>query len=88
MTGDTDKLSRKEGICLDFLSDKMEATSYMVGMGILRVTHTGFSFPEHKYTYLGSGVLGHLNKKGFVMRLPELKAWRLTRKGRDYVSKR
>ncbi len=84
----TDKLSRKEGLCLEFLSDKMEATSYMIGKGILRVTHTGFSFSDHKYTALGSGVLGHLHKKGFVMRLSELCAWRLTKKGREYVSKR
>lgn len=83
-----DRLSRKEGLCLEFLSDKMEATSYMIGKGILRITHTGFSFPDHKYISLGSGLLGHLHKKGFVIRIPELKAWRLTRKGRDYVSKR
>lgn len=30
-------------------------------------------------------VLGRLRAKGFIMFLPELKAWRLTAQGREYV---
>lgn len=76
-----DKLSSKEKSCILFLSNKMEATAGMVGVAI---ANRLVSWP----TRLGAGVLGSLHKKGYVMRLPELKAWRLTRKGREYVNKR
>lgn len=78
---DNNKLTSKEDACIHFLSNKMEATAGMVGVNIYnRLVRN----PAH----IGASVLGNLYKKGFVMRLPELCAWRLTKKGRDYVSKR
>lgn len=71
-------LSPLEQICLDYLSDKMEVTSTMLGRGIN---------PHSKNpTGLGAAALGRLRRKGFVMRLPELNAWRLTKAGRELVS--
>lgn len=79
------KLSSKEDYCLRWLSDKMEATAFMVGRAIW---DHGFNQGGSYLPGLGAAVLGSLRKKGLVMRLPELNAWRLSKEGRDYVSKR
>ena len=83
----TDKLGQvntnvteKQKACIEFLSDKMEATAKMVGCAIepRSLNPTG----------KGAVTLGRLRKMGFVMKLPELNAWRLTREGREYVATR
>lgn len=75
-----DTTLREKG-ALHFLSDKMEATAKMVGDAI--TNNTGLYGQR-----VGAIVLGQLRKKGLVMRLSELNAWRLTREGREYVKTR
>jgi len=70
-----------EDKAMRYLSNKMEVTSAMVGVN---VSNRLCSWPTKK----GAAVMGALRKKGYVMRLPELNSWRLTRKGWEYVSKR
>ncbi len=74
------RLTDRELICLQYLSNKMEATALMVGENLAR---EGYG---NRYAY-GSGrvMMGNLKKKGFVMRLPDLKAWRLTKQGRELL---
>lgn len=74
------RVTEKQKICMAFLSDKMEATAKMVGYAIEPATLN----PTGK----GARMLGRLRKMGFVMKLPELNAWRLTREGREYVTPR
>ncbi len=69
-----------EQIALAYLSDKMEATAEMIGIA---VWGTRKAHPSRK----GGALLGLLSRKGLVMRLPELRAWRLTKKGREWVKK-
>lgn len=69
-----------ERIALTYLSDKMEATALMVALAV---------WGQHKSSLpqKGGGLLRGLNKKGLVMRVSDLNAWRLTREGRAMVSK-
>lgn len=68
-----------ERIALVYLSSKMEATAIMIGHAIWGKCQ---SYPAQR----AGGVLRSLNKRGLIMHIPELKAWRLTRKGREWVS--
>ncbi len=74
-----------EKSCMKFLSNKMEATAHMVGCEIYRQF---YEMAPTNFTHIGSGILSSLHRKGLVMRLPELKAWRLTKEGRQYVGAR
>ena len=67
---------------LDFLSDKMEATAEMVGVAI-----SPDWWPLDSKRKSAAMLLGQLKYLDMVMRLPELKAWRLTAKGREYVAR-
>jgi hypothetical protein len=76
-------LTERQRICLEYLSDKMEATAVMVGRVIcVKLNDTWLS-----YQHVGVGALIALEKKGLVMRLPELRAWRLTKEGREWILK-
>lgn len=66
---------------LIFLSDKMEATAEMIGIAI-----SPDWWPLDSKRKRASVLLGQLKYLDLVMRLPELKAWRLTKKGREWVS--
>lgn len=67
---------------LHFLSNKMEATAEMVGVGIYPDW-----WPLDSKRKGASAFLGQLKYLDMVMRLLELKAWRLTAKGREYVAR-
>lgn len=62
---------------LDFLSNKMEATAEMIGIAIYPDW-----WPLDSKRKGASALLGQLKYLDMVMRLPELKAWRLTKEGR------
>lgn len=74
-------MTPRQKVIIQYLSDKMEATAEMVG-GALK--EAGYDPLSHTYA-MGRSVLGVLKKKGLVMRLPELNAWRLTKEGRAYI---
>lgn len=76
-----DKLTSKQIACLLFLSDKMEANIWMIGESVIGTS-------QAQKAQKAGCVMAHLRRKGLVMRLPELNAWRLTKEGREYVSKR
>ncbi len=78
-------LTPREKICIAFLSNKMEATAKMVGVAICAKTKQEV-WPGWEFN-IGGPVLGNLRKKGLVMRLHDLRAWRLTADGRE-VAKR
>lgn len=71
-------MTKKQKLCLNYLSDKMEANAAMIGEAIYG------SYSAYLPTK-GAAVAGHLVRKGLVMRIPELNAWRLTGKGREWV---
>lgn len=64
-------------VVLHFLDGRMEATARQVGeeLGRHGMCHGG-------YLAVGTGVLVDLRKRGLVMRLPDLNAWRITKVGR------
>lgn len=74
---------------MQFLSDKMEATAKMVGRAIVDITKQkpGPWQTTYFYSRIGAMVLGRLCQKNMVMRIPKLNAWRLTTKGREWISK-
>ncbi len=69
-----------EDKAMRYLSDKMEVAAGMVGIHV-------YNRLVRNPTHIGASILSNLRKKGYVMRLPDLKSWRLTRQGREYVSK-
>ncbi len=83
-------MTEKQLICLKYLSDKMEATARMVGEDIVyQIAHkAGMKVLEYPATAARSGavILGRLRYLGLVMRLPDLKAWRITREGREFLT--
>lgn len=74
------KLTDREKICLEYLSNKMEATARMCGHEIYdrTISKRGGS----NLSAIGSNVLGALAKRGLVLRVPELKAWQISIEGR------
>lgn len=75
-------INTAERIALDHLSYKMEDSAFNVGKAIIlhpRNDRTG------GYQAVGIGILISLRKKGFVTRLPELRAWRITKAGREVL---
>lgn len=72
-------MTRNKRMVLKFLSNKMEATAEMVGHD-LHGKCISYS------TRSAAALLGQLRENDFVMRLPELNAWRLTKKGREWAS--
>ncbi len=68
---------------LEFLSDKMEAHAKIIGEYITK------TIPELKDKYpisMGASVCGKLRRKGYVLRIHELNAWRISMKGRDLLN--
>lgn len=67
-------------LILKFLSTKMEVTAEMVGHHLYG-KHSSYS------TKSAAALLGQLREHDLVMRIPELKAWRLTKEGREWVNR-
>lgn len=79
----TIKLTERERLTIAFLSNKMEATSAMIGEHI----NKGLNGRDWRASYVGGSIVSKLRKKGIVMHIPELNAWRLTKEGRDLICK-
>jgi hypothetical protein len=72
-------LGDRDMIVLRFLdTGRMEATTRQIGEELGRLGRCPGS-----YTAVGAGVANSLKKRGFVMRLSDLNAWRITRAGRE-----
>lgn len=66
-------------VVLHFLDNgRMEATARQVGEELGR-----HGMCCGAYLAVGTGVLVDLRKRGLVMRLPDLNAWRITKAGRE-----
>lgn len=78
-------MTEKESKALKYLSNKMEATSKMVGDAI--TVGDAIGVRPLNPANCGARILGNLYKKDLVMRLPDLNAWRLTREGREYLAR-
>jgi hypothetical protein len=77
-------VTERERICLAFLDDKMEATAAMIGKAIynqISSRHRGGS----NLIAIGANVAGNLRKRGLVVRLSDLRAWRITAAGREAI---
>ena len=72
-------LTERERICLRYLSDKMEATARMIGEEIWRVQEKADGGNK---AAIGAAVVGRLRKRRLVSYLPDLRAWRISRRGR------
>ena len=73
-------LSYRETACLRYLSiGLMEASPQMIGETIARAPGR----TPRGYMIMGNRTARQLRSKGLVQYLPDLKAWRITRQGRD-----
>ena len=71
----------RESIVLQYLSPLMEANAKMIGEQILRhPLNSGVNA-----TAIGAIICGNLKKKGLVVRVSDLRAWRLSAAGRAFV---
>ena len=75
-------MTARERICLEFLTDKMESRAHEVGVAIVHRFAMLASAEGSNYSAVASNVLGALRRRGLVTYLPDLKAWRITAKGR------
>jgi len=71
-------LTNRECIVLTYLSPLMEASARMIGEHVLTHGLRGGS----NCGAIGGAICGRLYKRGLVMYLFELNAWRITREGR------
>lgn len=69
-------------LVLEYLEHKMEDSATNVGRAII----AGTNDRSGGYQAVGTGVLVAMCKLGLVARLPELRAWRITRAGRSALS--
>ncbi len=65
-----------------FLSDKMEATGAMIGKAVA----PGRARSDRGYAMIGCDHARHLQDKGMLLYLPELRAWRLSAEGRKHLA--
>ena len=70
-------------LVLEHLDHKMEDSAFNVGKAVI----AGTNDRHGGYKAVGTGVLVAMRKLGFVTRLPELRAWRITREGREALSR-
>jgi hypothetical protein len=77
-------LSEGEALCLSYLDDLMEADASMLG----RYVYTNRLDPAKHGSNLsavGGAIAGRLRKRGLVTFIADLKAWRITKAGRDIL---
>lgn len=71
-------LTEREKIVLRFLDEgRMERTASQIGHELAR-----FGLCKGGYIAVGSSTAARMRKRGLVMRLPDLNAWRITKDGR------
>jgi hypothetical protein len=78
-------MTERESLCLQFLNDgRMEATAHQIGQhvyaGLFDRRSGGSNLPA-----IGAAVCGRLRKRGLVTFLPDLRAWRITKAGREAI---
>lgn len=75
-------LSEREKIVLRFLDDgRMGATVKQIGVHLQR-----HGMCPGGYQAVGAGIVASMRKKGLVMRLSDLRAWRITKDGRNALA--
>ncbi|MGY3582342.1 hypothetical protein ACVIGB_000734 [Bradyrhizobium sp. USDA 4341] len=76
-------MTEREALCLQFLSEgRMEANARQIGQHVyanLFDRRGGGS----NFAAIGAAICGRLRKRGLVMFLPDLAAWRITKAGRE-----
>lgn len=72
-------LTAKEIHTLQYLSNRMEASARMIGEELFRLEIT----KSKNALAVGASVCGNLHKKELVLYLPDLKAWRISKLGRQ-----
>ena len=81
MTPKAVKLSEREYLCLEYLTDKMESDAHRIGQ-FIRVNSLNPRSGGTNFISIGGAVVGRLRRRGMVTFLPDLKAWRITPAGR------
>lgn len=71
-----------ECLVLQFLDGRMEANTRQIGTHLVGRP----SVRGSNYVAVGAAVCARLRRQGFVMKLPELNAWRITRAGREALA--
>ena len=79
-------MTERERACLLYLDLLMEANAAMIGRSIIE--QCGIQNEGSGYAAVGAGVAGSLRRRGFVTRLPDLAAWRITRAGREALAQK
>lgn len=75
-------MTEREMLCLQFLDDRMDADVHQIG----RYVRSNLYDPRSggsNYQSIGSAICGRLRKKGFVVPMADLQAWRITKAGRE-----
>ena len=75
-------LSAAERCCLEYLDPLMWASCREVGGNIYAAGHAKGS----NINCVGAATLGRLRKRGFVAKLADVGAWRITRHGREALA--
>lgn len=75
-------MTDREYLCLRYLDPLMESDAFSIGRYIranLENPRSGGS----DLSAIGAAVVGHLRKRGLVISIPDLNAWRITNAGRE-----
>lgn len=75
------RLTERERACLEYLDRLMEANAAMIGRAV--IDQCGVQNGASNIPGVGAGLAGSLRKRGLVVRLPDLNAWRITPAGRS-----
>lgn len=79
------KLTDMEKFAIFYLSNQMEATSRMIGDHLIKCyIKMQWKCGSHP-VMIGAKIMHQLSCHDYVTTVPELRAWRLTKKGRDYI---
>ena len=77
-------LTERERLCLEYLDHLMEAKACSIGRFIYDAQSR---YDGSNFSAIGAAVVGRLRKQGLVLYLPDLHAWRISRAGREQISK-
>lgn len=78
------RITERERICLEYLSDKMDAPAYAIGQEIIsRMNGKGGS----NLSSVGATVASRLSRSGLVAYVFDNYSWRITEQGRSALTK-
>lgn len=75
-------MTERERLCLEYLSPLMEADTHMIGRHV-RANLLDPAKGGSNLSSIGAAVVGRLRKRGLVIQIHDLNAWRISAAGRQ-----